>query len=104
MLLESKLSRKCLQLRADGIVDALGLAELSSEYTVYVTQSPTEQLYSFSKKQNPSVHLAIQGGVLVAGNGPLDPSAQFRAHLVAPNCMALECVGEPNAFIGQFNQ
>ncbi|KAI6646333.1 hypothetical protein LOD99_9285 [Oopsacas minuta] len=100
VLLESKLSKKCLHIRADNIIDTLGLAEPSSEFLVYVTQSPTEQLYSFSMKQNPAVHLAIQEGILMGASGPLDTCSQFRAHIVPPNFMAFESIEKPGVFIG----
>ena len=103
MLLESRSSKKCLQIRPDSVIDALGLAEPSSEYTVFVTQTATEQLYSFSRKQAPGVHISIQQGALVPGSGPIEQAAQFRAHLVPPSFVALESVAEPGHFIGQLS-
>ena len=101
MLLESKLSKKCVQIKSDNSIDATGLAEPVSEFSVSVCQSPTEQLYSFSAKARAGVHLSIQAGNLVPGSGPIEAAAQFRAHLVPPNFIALENVGSPGAFIGQ---
>ena len=101
MLLESRCSKKFLQIRPDNLIDSLGLAELSSEYTVFVTQTATEQLYSFSRKQDAGVHISIQKGALAPASGPIDPSAQFRANLVPPHFVAFESVAEPGHFIGQ---
>ena len=104
MLLESRCSKRCLQIRPDSVIDCLGLADPSSEYTVFVTQSATEQLYSFSCKQAPDVHISIQKGAVVPNSGPIDPSGQFRAHLAPPNFVAFESIAEPGHFIGQFSR